>query len=350
MSPFRPTKSPRGFTLIELLVVIAIIAVLIALLLPAVQSAREAARRAQCVNNLKQMGIAIYNYHDQTGVYPPGAIGGNWGGSQMSWRVFILPQMEQNPSYNALNFFYGETPGNATVYYTTFPSFLCPSDGKNRDGRFPPGNIDGNNGVWPVNNGWMPPPNGGTPSVTVTNYMMSFGDNYAYWPLCGANPWENILPLPVGTPRRGYDGFWGTMGVINLVETGGMRAFSDYRTGQITKIAAVTDGTSNTILVGEALPDQDANNDFWDFTGAAAGTTMPLNLDTSGRCGVSFGCPSIKCRYSYAARGFKSAHPGGANFLIADGHVQFLKNSINPITYNALGSRAGGEVVSSDAY
>jgi len=360
MMPLRRVRSKHGFTLIELLVVIAIIAVLIALLLPAVQSAREAARRAQCVNNLKQMGIAIYSYHDQTNAYPPGAIGGNWGGSQMSWRVFILPQMEQNPAYNALNFSIGETPQNATVYYTSFPTFLCPSDGKNRGGRFPLGTQDGDNGVWPVNNGWVGPPGGsttpdGTWTVTVTNYMMSFGDNYALWPLSGANPWETDPTATLVPPavKRGWDGFWGTTSGNGgtAANTGGkMRAFADYRDGQTTNVAGVSDGTSNTLMVGEALPDQDSNNDFWDFTGAAAGTTMPLNLDTSARCGVAFGTTNFRCRYAYAARGFKSMHPGGANFLFGDGSCHFLKSSISPITYNALGSKAGGEVLSADQF
>ena len=100
----------RGFTLIELLVVIAIIAVLISLLLPAVQSAREAARRAQCINNLKQIGLAIANYTDQQGIIPPGAMAcnptqgwGAWGMTNMSWRVLILPQLEQSTSFNTVN-------------------------------------------------------------------------------------------------------------------------------------------------------------------------------------------------------------------------------------------------------
>jgi prepilin-type N-terminal cleavage/methylation domain-containing protein/prepilin-type processing-associated H-X9-DG protein len=338
-----------GFTLIELLVVIAIIAVLIALLLPAVQAAREAARRAQCVNNLKQMGIAIHNYHDVNILFPPGALGGNWGNNGMTWRVLILPMVEQNPAYNNFNFSLHigvVSASNATIYYTVFPSFLCPSDGTNRQGKFPIGAVDGNNGNWPADNTWTPPPGDTNPAdrmVTVTNYNMSFGDNYALVPGPQA-PWENASTNPL-IPRRGWDGFWGTKN-----NGGTMRAFSDYRDGQVVGMSGVSDGTSNTIIVGEALPDQDANNEFWTFTGAAAGTTLPINWDTSQRCGVSFGSGNFHCRYSYAARGFKSKHPGGANFLFADGSVHFLKNTINPLTYNALGSRAGAEVLSADGY
>src|SRR5262245_28491342 len=126
----------RGFTLIELLVVIAIIAVLIALLLPAVQSAREAARRSQCVNNLKQLGLAMQNYHDIVGTFPPARKGCCWG----TWNIFVLPNIEQGPLYNSWNTFGNNNGGpdgthryfgavNVTVADTIISTFLCPSDG-----------------------------------------------------------------------------------------------------------------------------------------------------------------------------------------------------------------------------
>src|SRR4051794_38612820 len=136
----------QGFTLIEFLVVIAIIAVLISLLLPAVQSAREAARRAQCTNNLKQIGLAMANYHDQMGSYPPGCIAvglTTWGAqsSELGWRAMILPQMEQTAAYNAINFSISSNQvtngAQFTAYNTVFSSWLCPSDGTNGDGRLP---------------------------------------------------------------------------------------------------------------------------------------------------------------------------------------------------------------------
>jgi prepilin-type processing-associated H-X9-DG protein len=324
---------------------------LIALLLPAVQSAREAARRAQCTNNLKQIGIAMHNYHDRNNLFPPGAIGGAWGNTGATWRVFILPDVEQSPVFNSINFNrslgWGTEGGvfdNATVYYTVFNSFLCPSDGEH-DGGFRP--INGPTGNYPANNGWIAPPGGGTPRALITNYNISFGDNYAILPLSGANPWENQSNDPT-VPRRGFPGFWGTKNAFNG-EAGVMRAFSDYTQGGTASMASVRDGTSNTILVGEGLPAEDANNEFWTFTGAASGTTIPLNWDTSLTTG-GFGDSNWNSRFSYAARGFKSRHPGGANFLFGDGSVKFIKESINPLTYNALGSRAGGEVISADQY
>ena len=345
----------RGFTLIELLVVIAIIAVLIALLLPAVQSAREAARRAQCVNNLKQIGLACHNYLDRTGLFPPGAIGGAWNNTGLSWRAMILPDVEQSPAFNNINMsnhFWGtatsSTASNATIFYTVFQSFLCPSDGKNT-GRSP---VTGPTGNYPADNTWIAPPGGGAVQASTPNYFFSFGDNYAVLPLSGANPWENQAAAGSGVVRRGFPGFWGTSNAFNG-ESGAIRAFSDYTGGGVCSIASITDGTSNTILAGESLPDSDANAEFWTFTGAASGTTMPLNLNTARTVcldGATFGSTDWGCRFSYSARGFKSRHPGGANFVLADGHVSFVKNTINPTTYNALGSRAGGEVISSDSY
>jgi prepilin-type N-terminal cleavage/methylation domain-containing protein/prepilin-type processing-associated H-X9-DG protein len=362
MCSVRRVKSHRGFTLIELLVVIAIIAVLIALLLPAVQAAREAARRAQCTNNLKQLGLGIHNYVDRVNLFPPGALAGTWGsatsGGGYTWRMMILPDLEQTQEYNAFNFSIGEGQSInawATAWYTVMTVFLCPSDGTNTGiGPYGP------SGTYTVS---TPPPRPGQPAFTTligamcvpnTNYNMSFGDNYAILPLSGANPWETSLgalttPVP-GAIQRGWPGYWGTNNTYNG-QSGTMRGFSDYTTGQVASIQSVTDGLSNTIIVGEGLPAQDANNEMYGFTGAAAGTTMPINFYTGGSIALGgYGTTSWSGRFSYSSRGFKSMHPGGANFLFADGHATFLKASLNPATYNALGSRAGGEVISSDAY
>jgi len=358
----------RGFTLIELLVVIAIIAVLISLLLPAVQSAREAARRAQCTNNLKQIGIAIHSYHDQQGSFPLGGVsmssgwrGWAWNNNAMTWRVLILPNMEQNPVYNSVNFsltLNGNISERATALYTTFTSFLCPSDGDSAGG-FSPLNCSGTGlGACPLPDSWPGPPGNptGAPMVTVTNYAMSHGDNYTMRNQNEGpeNIWEDKPPIPVGQVRRVWSGLWGTSGIFDEPgDTGVMRGMADYRTCNYTTIAGVTDGTSNTLLAGEVLPAQNANTEFWTITGATAGTTMPLNYDTSRQTcldGKSFGSSDTNCRWAYYSHGFKSKHPGGAEFLFSDGSVRFIKNSINPFTYNALGSRNGGEIVSSDGY
>ena len=152
MRKIKSSLRPRGFTLIELLVVIAIITVLISLLLPAVQSAREAARRAQCVNNLKQIGLAIANYESSNNVFPLGGMVlgvppqsqiAGWtaqvSNNGVSWMALILPQMEQNPVFNSINFSIHIGNGYAgvafaTVWYTSVSTFLCPSDGDNNNG------------------------------------------------------------------------------------------------------------------------------------------------------------------------------------------------------------------------
>jgi prepilin-type processing-associated H-X9-DG protein len=352
-----------------LLVVIAIIGVLIALLLPAVQAAREAARRAQCTNNLKQLGIALHNYHDTNGSFPTGGItgfaqGSIWNGraNLLGWRALILPHMEGNNIFNSINLNL-ETDGDAadggaayTAWVTVLNTFLCPSDGTNRGGLLPWGGTVGATGQWPAGD---PPRNPATGQfatvVPVSNYAGSFGDNYCGGPLCNGLPWETWpgTNLPPGRPRIGWDGFWGTTN-----NGGSLRGFFDYTTLQTTNIASATDGTSNTLLAGEVIPSRAADSNFYHMNGSYAGCTVPLGWNsntfpaTDPTCNGNWQSPTapIGCRYSAAAKGFVSFHPGGSNFLLADGSVRFLKNSISLVTYCALGSRNGGEVVSADSY
>ncbi len=378
MIPVR-RRSNRGFTLIELLVVIAIIAVLIALLLPAVQAAREAARRAQCTNNMKQIGIAMHNYHDQMGSYPPGEISTisagvpvSWGlySNELAWRAMILPQMEGGTIYNSVNFMVSPNPsdnpgssaGWITAWNTVFTTWLCPSDATNGGGRLPSNTPTGQWTDQPID-----PTTGTTAAMTpVSNYAGSFGDNYCGGPLLstGGLIWEtpyNVTTLP-GQPRIGWNGYWGTFygppGGFTA-GAGTMRGYFDYRSTQKPpNVAAVTDGTSNTIMAGEVVPSAAADSNFWFFNGAYAGCTVPLGWQANTYPAAASNClgqwqnatAPNNCRYSAAAKGFVSFHPGGSNFLMGDGSVRFMKNSINLITYCALGSRAGGEVISSDAY
>jgi prepilin-type processing-associated H-X9-DG protein len=259
--------------------------------------------------------------------------------------------------------------GQAYTAYLGVPSvFVCPSDGEQENGKRPwvgpySGGYPNPLGQAPA---WDPPIDPKTGQtlqvVPVTNYTMSWGDNYAGGSLGSNLPWETFpgTNLPPGTPRIGYNGYWGTKwGEKGSPNPGGtLRGFADYSTMQIATIASVTDGTSNSILVGEVLPLADANNAFWTSTGSASGTTIPLGWNTNSfpasdpKCnGVWQGASApLGCRYAASAKGFVSRHPGGANFLFADGSVKFLKKTISLPTYCALGSRNGGEVVSSDAY
>jgi prepilin-type N-terminal cleavage/methylation domain-containing protein/prepilin-type processing-associated H-X9-DG protein len=368
----------RGFTLIELLVVIAIIAVLISLLLPAVQSAREAARRAQCVNNLKQIGLALHNYESSQGVYPPGGVadedrasiwGGNGANNIASWRALVIPMMEGTTIWNAINF---STPLNDstanvnssqwTALMTVNNSWLCPSDDNLQgvgDGMRPSSGIWGNypNGNSPVN----PFTNQPETRTPISNYAGSFGDNYAIGALTNVqNPWETFPYPPTllpGQVRIGWPGFWGTSwnDQITANHIGQLRGYFAYRIAGIgpVRIASITDGTSNTVMCGEVIPAQTADSNFWNQNGCTFGTTIPINWQTLRPVcsdGQTFGSADWLCRYSYASKGAKSKHPGGANILFGDGSVRFLKSSISLPTYAAIGSRNGGEVVSSDSY
>ncbi len=375
----KPSSPMRGFTLIELLVVIAIIAVLIALLLPAVQSAREAARRAQCTNNLKQLGLAFNNYESSNGVWPMGAMTGvtsaqnsGWGAqlnnNGVSWVALTLPYFEQNTIWNSINFSVYITtslaqPDFATAWYTKINTLQCPSDG-DQDGFRPDGNSGaGGLGQYAVTSAPLPP-GGGAQMVPVMNYVGSFGDNYCIGALTmGAffpteTPYTSWPPV-AGVPRIGWPGYQGTFADINAnlppatgATPGVLRGMFDCTTNQIVRVASITDGTSNTIASGEALPAQRADLNVWQYSANADGTTVPMNYPTPLNCDTAggFGTSNWASRCAYTNTGFKSKHPGGGNFLFADGSVHFLKQSIAMTTYCALGSRNGGEVISADAY
>ena len=281
--PIRPLagQRPPGFTLIELLVVIAIIAVLIALLLPAVQAAREAARRAQCTNNLKQVGLALHNYHDAHGTFPAGG----WiadparpatAAMNFGWSAAILPGLEQRAVYDGLNFAFGyNVAANSTMTATVLNVYLCPSEP--RKGIRSPG-----------------------PGDAFASADADYGGMYG--------PRGLMSPPLVNDPPRGALIF-----------------------NQCLGIAQITDGTSQTIHVGEA---PEAINALWASGHNLFDQSAPINA---------------RPRYEYGEE-LTSQHPGGVNVLLADGSVRFLKQTTSPPALAALCTRAGGEVLSADSY
>ncbi|MBX6315073.1 MAG: DUF1559 domain-containing protein [Isosphaeraceae bacterium] len=350
------TRDRRGFTLIELLVVIAIIGVLIALLLPAVQSAREAARRAQCVNNLKQIGIAMHNYHDALGSLPPGRKACCWG----TWVVFIMPFMESSPLFNAWNFGGMNIPqggpldgymryagaANVTVSSARVATFMCPSDQPNAP-------ITANIG-------------GRQFPIVSMNYVVNFGNT--------SELQEPAYPPGSATPISRHGGApFTSMGCPNI--DSGTADFSTRQNPSTVPLSAFTDGTSGTVLASEVIIGQGKNagisNAPYDLRGFAhwgygacfvtlnpPNTSIPDVMQDKNYCIYPYpGNPP--CTWSDApqapggnphAKAARSRHPGGVNTLMGDGSVRFIKNSINVAIWRGLGSTHGGEVVSADAY
>jgi prepilin-type N-terminal cleavage/methylation domain-containing protein/prepilin-type processing-associated H-X9-DG protein len=361
--PLLPRRR-AGFTLIELLVVIAIIAVLISLLLPAVQSAREAARRAQCVNNMKQLGLAAHNYLDVHGVLPMGSYGIQPPGDasntacangrhEVSALVQLLPFYEQAQTYNAYNanvHYAGNdaaSSSNLTLSGVGVNTLWCPSD----------------------------------PAITGATY-----DLY-YWDLSDGRQW-----LMHYTSYKGNAGTYDAPGrydcpyyadsscPFSQIQAQGNGVFNFYSK---TSIASITDGTSNTFLFGEAAwgrlgAGRDSEQQEWQWwTSGNYGDSMFITLfpaNPQRRVGDFGGVPGINTSiYVLAASSF---HPGGVNFCMADGSVRFIKDSINVApfdpttglptglsfknctytmatpwgTYQQLSTRNGGEVISADSY
>ncbi len=314
-------KVRSAFTLIELLVVIAIIAVLISLLLPAVQSAREAARRAQCVNNLKQIGLAAHNYHDIVGALPGSYLVYNL--TSFSALSMMLPQLEQPNLYNALNFWLAyDQPANDTVRFSDVSAFICPSDFLN-----------------PLKS-----------RGAQTNYMADMGSWIVWQAASGPNAG---LAQPNGA-------FYGNSAV---------------------RFGSITDGLSNTSLFSERVMADGSNaiispkSDV--FFSPAAPTTidqavkdcMAVDITSlSSQFPLFLGAPwtlgqhvfqhvmppnTRSCGFFTALRAImppSSRHPGGVNLLMGDGSVRFLKDTVNVDVWRALGTIQGGEVISADAY
>jgi prepilin-type N-terminal cleavage/methylation domain-containing protein/prepilin-type processing-associated H-X9-DG protein len=336
-------SSRRGFTLIELLVVIAIIAVLIALLLPAVQAAREAARRSQCVNNLKQLGLSILNYESSNQCLP-------WGQKNCCWGTWILPALsglEQQALFNAWNFtgdgkysgsatmdanfrYSGVT--NITVSSARINSLMCPSDGT----------ASSLTGIGQTIAGV-------TLFTTSQNYVFNYGNLQTAQPVSFA--FGGITYAFGGAPFADMDS-----------PGAGMNK------NAVTKLSAINDGLSNTMLASECIVgvgkggQYNASEDLRGFSWWGSGcsytawnppnSSLPDVTEASSYCVYPYQnnppCtqPGTLTEFNTA----RSRHPGGVNSVFGDGSVKFLKNSIALVTYRALSTTAGGEVIDASSY
>ncbi|WP_165247024.1 DUF1559 domain-containing protein [Paludisphaera soli] len=345
MIPQRTHARPRaGFTLIELLVVIAIIAVLISLLLPAVQSAREAARRAQCTNNLKQVGLGLHNFESTNGFFPPSGIRGsgvcrpmninvgpNGGiplnGESTSSYLFthILPYMEQQPLYSAYNIQRDfRRADNSTAVSTLIPTLLCPS------------------------------------SANSEKYH-TFNDANGDATVCGG-PFTNVKTAVTDyAVNNGVEENFVKSGLIDMTTWGQFAMLQNVTGGEpdnITRISQVTDGLSNTIMMSESA----GRPHLYRSGGRRASTAAPGEGSAGGWADYDTGYTL----HSYTLDGSKtpgpcftscyngnedySFHPGGGNYLMGDGSVRFIKGTTSIQIYVRLLTRAQGEIVSSDQF
>jgi prepilin-type N-terminal cleavage/methylation domain-containing protein/prepilin-type processing-associated H-X9-DG protein len=310
----RKLRSPnRGFTLIELLVVIAIIAILIGMLIPAVMKVKQAAAKTACGNNLKQIGLGLVNYESTNGSFPPGGVSLNAGGSNNygNWAIYLLPFVEQNNLFAQYNFAKNnEDPANAAVVGTPVKVYSCPSD---------------------PNAGIASQPASGTYSGTLPHYATG-----SYRGVDGTSAnfttfWDNPGTGAAGATR-------GVLHSTNVGHTDGATTWTP------EKITTITDGASNTLMVGEYYTaTTPGRTTFWAYTYTcyAIGSAMPASqylladFDLCGTFGNSNACK----------RAFGSYHTGGLNFVFADGSVHFISSNINTTVYLALATVAGNETV-----
>jgi prepilin-type N-terminal cleavage/methylation domain-containing protein/prepilin-type processing-associated H-X9-DG protein len=375
----------RGFTLIELLVVIAIIAVLIALLLPAVQSAREAARRAQCVNNLKQIGLAAHNYASSNNSFPLGisnnpqgspgapAYGSTW--SSFGAQALMLPYLEQNPMYQAANFSWGPWVMNDTVNNAVIASFLCPSDPGAQGGAWNTAHTNSYNASYGATttqlNTWgnncntsnfigcvIPADSSGVFTYGIAYGFQAITDGTSNTvafaeKLCGQNGQNYYRSgTPPGAPYRGN-----MVSISGGPPSGGayqINAFND-PADILTALQTCAQAFQNAATSSSSAAIQDYPGWRWapGMIGMSLFNTIQTPNDTFGGCMFdtnSGGAYATDWPNGGFSLGASSSHPGGVNVAMADGHVQFIKSSIARNIWWGLGTRNGGEVISADAY
>ena len=360
-------RQKGGFTLIELLVVIAIIAVLIALLLPAVQQAREAARRTQCKNNLKQIGLALHNYHDVTvNTFPPGYIGPNSNGSMVgySWSFFLLPYMDQSNVYNAiqnpLGLAYLSTLGAAPAsgtYDAKLATFLCPTD--------PVSTPTAIKHVTATSN---------TPSSGGLSFTLAAGRSH-YVGVAGIDPALGAYNATTGAYTPGT--YTSTATPTPMMESIGIYVAPSFTAPNIASTVTTAlfggtfgansrkgfrdfnDGTSNTIVVGERWTNYDTAQ-HGSLSSEFDGDANWLGVTDQGKTGqnealgeatnppnynVINGGILLDTAQRQGTTGFGSLHAGGVQFLLGDGSVRFISSNISLSTYRLLATTSDGNVI-----
>lgn len=349
---------PRGFTLIELLVVIAIIAVLIALLLPAVQSAREAARRMQCVNNMKQLGLAMHNYESSNGTLAPQMVLSFTTAGKVAWKSIwsatsrVTPYLEQAALSNAINYTNKVSDAtNATAVAVQVKTLLCPSEVNQQayvatstagvTTTYGISNYAWNVGIWYSFGGFaLQTPTAGAVGSNLGRTFASFTDGLS----------NSLLAAEVKTYTPSYH----DCGTVPNGAPTGANAYPDVATVLASVAAAPTGGckaaTAPSGLPGGGHTHWSNGNAFYDgFT-----TALPPNtrspLGAIAPDGDMSSVDEDDGGPTYSAITARSYHAGGVNALFGDGSVHFIKNTVNWQTWRALGTVGGGEVVSSDAF
>jgi prepilin-type N-terminal cleavage/methylation domain-containing protein/prepilin-type processing-associated H-X9-DG protein len=322
-----PARSRMGFTLVELLVVIAIIGILVALLLPAIQAARESARRTQCLNNIKQLALTALNYESANKTLPPGS---NYRTAKNgNWLTESMPYMEESTLVDAIDFTkrFNASPNRDKISTMVIASLICPSDEYALNPIF----RRFENSTWPTRVGVLstnPPISQGlwyTGSMgpTIPDHC-EFGTDPAN--CMGRNFGTSISPTASASAPC-----FTTQTCPDNDECVGLIC----RSHKGTPLRKVTDGVSHTILLGEFLPDQCAWNCVFCDNFTVSSTHIPINLmESDSGTGDSW----------WRTGGFKSRHTGGINVAMGDGSATFLNEAIDHFVYNAMGSRASGDL------